>query len=75
LQELAVDHDRSALFSLARALHSLQQRWGTIPRVMGKGEWAAAVQRMLSRLRLEQGREAPAAGEAPAVLSRRRHYV
>ncbi|PRW45043.1 vacuolar -sorting-associated 33-like protein [Chlorella sorokiniana] len=61
-KELTVDRDRSSLFYVARALHGLQQQWGTIPHVKGKGDAAAAVQRIMSRMRLEQGRDAPAAG-------------
>ena len=41
-QELCVDQDRSSLHAVARALHSLQQRWGTAPRVMAKGDSAVA---------------------------------
>lgn len=37
-----MDRDRSSLFYVARALHALQQRWGTIPHVKGKGDAAAA---------------------------------
>lgn len=62
-QELTVDRDRSSLFYVARALHGLQQQWGAIPHVKGKGDAAAAVQRILARMRAEQGRDAPAAGE------------
>ncbi|KAI7840820.1 hypothetical protein COHA_005466 [Chlorella ohadii] len=61
-KELTVDRDRSSLFYVARALHGLQQQWGTIPHVKGKGDAAAAVQRIMSRMRAEQGRDAPAAG-------------
>lgn len=61
-QELTADRDRSSLFYVARALHGLQQRWGTIPHVKGKGDAAAAVQRILARMRQEQGQEAPPAG-------------
>ena len=139
LQELMVDRDRSSLFYVARALHQLQQRWGTIAHVKGKGDAAAAggwvggrmggradgwvggwvracclpawlpacaqavllvcsgagagcpnrcsclflpapalpcrcllpaaVQRIMSRMRQEQGREAPAAGGGSRVLA------
>ena len=41
-QELCVDQDRSSLHAVARALHSLQQRGGTAPRVMAKGDSAVA---------------------------------
>ena len=37
-----MDRDRSSLFYVARALHGLQQQWGTIPHVKGKGDAAAA---------------------------------
>lgn len=37
-----VDRDRSSLFYVARALHALQQQWGTIPHIKGKGDAAAA---------------------------------
>ncbi|EFN56300.1 hypothetical protein CHLNCDRAFT_144693 [Chlorella variabilis] len=60
--ELTVDRDKSSLFLVARALHQLQQQWGTIPHLKGKGDSAAAVQRIMSRMRQEQGTEAPAAG-------------
>eukprot|EP00887_Chlorella_sp_A99_P004182 scaffold23.g4182.t1 len=59
--ELVVDHDRSSLFYVARALQQLQQQTGTIPHVKGKGDTACAVQRILARLRREQGRDVPAA--------------
>lgn len=42
LQELTADRDRSSLFYVARALHALQQQWGTIPHIKGKGDAAAA---------------------------------
>ncbi|KAL4448622.1 hypothetical protein ABPG75_005841 [Micractinium tetrahymenae] len=61
-KELTVDRDRSSLFYVARALHALQQQWGTIPHIKGKGDAAAAVQRIMSKMRLEQGKDAPAAG-------------
>ena len=41
-QELTVDRDKSSLFLVARALHQLQQQWGTIPHLKGKGDSAAA---------------------------------
>ncbi|KAL4424634.1 hypothetical protein ABPG77_002252 [Micractinium sp. CCAP 211/92] len=61
-KELTADRDRSSLFYVARALHALQQQWGTIPHIKGKGDAAAAVQRIMSRMRQEQGKDAPAAG-------------
>ncbi|KAI3426123.1 hypothetical protein D9Q98_008502 [Chlorella vulgaris] len=61
-KELTADRDRSSLFCVARALHQLQQQWGTIPAVKVKGDSAAAVQHIMSRMRQEQGTDAPAAG-------------
>ncbi|PSC67512.1 vacuolar -sorting-associated 33-like protein [Micractinium conductrix] len=61
-KELVVDRDRSSLFYVARALHGLQQQWGTVPHIKAKGDAAAAVQRIMSRMRQEQGKDAPAAG-------------
>lgn len=61
-KELTVDRDRSSLFYVARALHNLQQQWGTIPHIKGKGDAAAAVQRIMSKLRMEQGKDVPLAG-------------
>ena len=37
-----MDRDRSSLFYVARALHQLQQRWGTLAHIKGKGDAAAA---------------------------------
>jgi hypothetical protein len=69
-QELTADRDRSSLFCVARALHQLQQQWGTIPAVKVKGDSAAAVQHIMSRMRQEQGTDAPAAGEGPVSRCR-----
>ena len=68
-QELTVDRDRSSLFHVARALHGLQQEWGAVPHVKGVGDAAAAVQRLLARMRAEQGRDAPAPGAPRALWS------
>ncbi len=65
MQELTVDRDRSSLFYVARALHGLQQQWGTIPHVKGKGDAAAAGERAAVCLCLLFGRTA---GDAIALL-------
>lgn len=56
-----MEQDSSSLYCIARALMQLQQLHGTIPHVKGKGEAAAAVQRIAARMRQEMGRDAPAA--------------
>jgi hypothetical protein len=60
-----VEQDSSSLYYIARALTSLQQLSGAIPHVKGKGEAAAAVQRIAARMRQELGKDAPAAAGAP----------
>jgi len=60
--ELAVKGDTSCLWDIAHALTALQSSRGAIPHIKGKGIWAARVQKIMSRMRKELGRAAPAPG-------------
>ncbi len=67
-QEVFAEGDESCLFYVAKALMALQATHGTIPHVKGKGTAAAAVHRIMGRMRRELGQDAPGpAGERLCV--------
>ena len=57
-----MDGDPSSLYYTARGLMRLQQLYGTIGRVTGKGPSAAGVRDLLLRMRREMGSKAPPVG-------------
>ena len=62
MQDLVVDGDPSSLYYTARGLMRLQQLYGTMGRVTGKGPSAAGVRDLLLRMRREMGSKAPPVG-------------
>ncbi|GAA5998387.1 tethering complex ATP-binding subunit VPS33 [Rhodotorula paludigena] len=60
-----LDGDFSPVYDLAKALMTVQRAFGTIPRIIGKGESAQRLLDLLKRLRREQ----PAAASASTPLA------
>eukprot|EP00891_Asterochloris_glomerata_P003083 jgi/Astpho2/3083/fgenesh1_pm.00051_%23_32_t len=61
-KDLVVDGDPSSLYYTARGLMRLQQLYGTIGRVTGKGPSAVGVRDLVLRMRREMGSKAPPVG-------------
>jgi hypothetical protein len=68
-QECKVDGDTSSLWYLARAITKLQEMYGVIPHIQGKGKAAAQVSDILSRMQREQPRPPPASARLPEIDS------
>ena len=71
-----MDGDPSSLYYTARGLMRLQQLYGTIGRVTGKGPSAAGIRDLLLRMRREMGSKAPPVGRrspSPYLLLLPRH--
>ena len=66
VQGLLAEGDRGCLYSVARALTQLQAVTGAVTRVKGKGPSAAALRRLLARMRRELGAAAPPLGMSQA---------
>ena len=66
MQGLLAEGDRGCLYSVARALTQLQAVTGAVTRVKGKGPSAAALRRLLARMRRELGAAAPPLGVSQA---------
>ncbi|CAK9858695.1 unnamed protein product [Sphagnum jensenii] len=69
LKECKVDGDTSSLWYLARAITKLQEMYGVIPHIQGKGKAAAQVSDILSRMQREQPRPPPASARLPEIDS------
>ncbi len=68
VQDLVVDGDPSSLYYTARGLMRLQQLYGTIGRVTGKGPSAVGVRDLVLRMRREMGSKAPPVGGCSPYL-------
>jgi len=66
-KELWVDGDETAVYSSALALVTLQKLYGSFPRIVGKGNYAARLATLLTRSLPEQGtlEPDPSAASAP----------
>jgi hypothetical protein len=69
LKECKVDGDTSSLWYLARAITKLQEMYGVIPHIQGKGKAAAQVSDILTRMQREQPRPPPASARLPEIDS------
>eukprot|EP00660_Eupelagonema_oceanica_P010673 gene10673-22221_t len=54
-RELKLDGDTSSLYYIAKSVKKLQEFFGQIPKVRGKGYFAERVCQMLDRMRIESG--------------------
>ncbi|XP_024401527.1 vacuolar protein-sorting-associated protein 33 homolog [Physcomitrium patens] len=66
-KETKVDGDTSSLWYMARAITKLQELYGVIPNVKGKGKAASQVSDILLRMQREQAPPLPASAKPPEI--------
>jgi hypothetical protein len=66
LRSLAVDDDRSCLYTIAYGLHWLQQERGSIKYIKAKGQWANSVYEIMKTMRQEAGTTVSAVPTSPS---------
>lgn len=66
-KEIKVDGDTSSLWYIARAIYKLQELYGVIPNVKGKGKAASQVSDILLRMQREQSPPLPASVKPPEI--------